>query len=85
MIASCAQPLGVLSPDPGRLDNRFHCFFAPDAEVDPSLVIEEGIELVWTDFGELREMILDGRFDSSLKIALLALATLKGCIRGQQI
>ena len=54
-------------------------------QVDPSLVIEEGIELVWTDFGELREMILDGRFDSSLQIALLALATLKGCIRGQQI
>ena len=85
LIAPRAQPLGILSPDPGRLDNRFHCFFAPDAEVDPSLVVEEGIELVWTDFDELREMVLDGRFDSSLQIALLALATLKGCIKGRKI
>ena len=77
--------LGTLSPDPGRLDNRFHCFFTSNAEVDPSVTIEKRIKLVWTDLDELLKMVLDGRFNSSLQIALLAMASMRGCIKSLQV
>ena len=85
LVASNAKFLGVLRPDPGRLDNRFHCFFVSNAEFDPNIILEKRINLVWTDFDELRKMLLDGRFNSSLQIALLALASLKGYIRDLRI
>jgi len=85
LVASGAESLGILSPDPGRLDNRFHCFFVSNAAIDPNHIIEKRIQLVWTDFDELREMVLDGRFNSALQIALLALASLRGCIKNLQI
>jgi ADP-ribose pyrophosphatase len=82
LVSSCIKSLGVLVPDPGRLDNRFHCFFASNAEIDPTVVIEKRIQLVWTSIAELKEMVLDGRFISSPHISLLTLASLQGCIKG---
>jgi ADP-ribose pyrophosphatase len=82
LVSKCIEPLGVLTPDPGRLDNRFHCFFVSNAEIDSEAEIEKGIQLVWTNFEELREMVFDGRFNNGLQIALLALASLRGCIKG---
>ena len=81
LIAHRAENLGVLNPDPGRLENQLHCFYAPNAEIDATVTIENGIELVWTDLIELRKMILDGRFKSSLQIALIAMAVLRGFIK----
>ena len=85
LIASNVKSLGILSPDPGRLENRFHCFFSNNTKADPNIIIEKRINLIWVDFEELREMVLDGRFCSSLHIALLALASLKGHIRNLHI
>jgi ADP-ribose pyrophosphatase len=82
LVSSSIEHLGTLAPEPGRLDNRFYCFFAPNAEIDPTAVVEKRIQLVWTKIGELRQMILDGRFNSSPQISLLALASLRGCIKG---
>jgi len=82
LVASSAKLLGILSPDPGRLDNRIYCFFVANAELDPNVVIEKRIQLFWTDIEELQEMVLDGRFKSGLQIGLLALASLRGCIKG---
>ena len=82
LVAPTIEILGVLNPDPGRLENRLFCYFAPNAKIDNSVMIEKGIELVWTDFSELREMILDGRFASSPQISLIALASLRGFIEG---
>jgi len=82
LIAPLIKPLGILNPDPGRLENRFYCFFIPNAEIDTTVTIESRIELVWTDLSELREMILDGRFKSSLQISLIAMASLRGFIKG---
>jgi len=82
LISTSIQLLGVLAPDPGRLDNRFHCFFVPKAETDPTVTIEKRIKLVWTDIKELRDMILDGRFNSCPQISLLALASLRGYLKG---
>ena len=85
LVASSVKSLGILRPDPGRLENRFHCFFSSNVEFDPSIVLEKRINLVWTNFDELGKMLLDGRFNSSLQIALLALASLKGYTRNLHI
>jgi ADP-ribose pyrophosphatase len=82
LVAPVLESLGVLNTDPGRLENRFYCFFASNAEEDATATIENGIKLVWVDLAELRNMILDGRFNSSLQIALIAMASLRGFIRG---
>ena len=85
LVAPVLELLGVLNPDPGRLDNRFYCFFASNAVEDKTAKIEKGIKLVWTDLNELRTMILNGRFNSSLQIALIAMASLRGFINGFKI
>ena len=85
LIVPCLESLGTLVTDPGRLDNRLHGFFASNAEVDPNTIIERRIKLVWTDWTELRKMVLDGRFNYSLQIGLLALASLKGYTKDLQI
>ena len=81
LVSSRIELLGVLTPDPGRLDNRFYCFFAPNAEMDSTAIIEKRIKLVWTNIEELRQMVLDGRFTSCPQISLLALASLRGHIK----
>ena len=80
VVAPFAELLGVLNPDPGRLENRIFCYFASNAVVDTTSKIENGIELVWTDWNELYQMIRDGRFTCGLQIALIAMASLKGYI-----
>ncbi|MBC8284410.1 MAG: NUDIX hydrolase [Nitrospinae bacterium] len=82
LVSSSIEPLGVLTPDPGRLDNRFYCFYAPNAEIDSTAITEQRIKLVWTDVDELRQMILDGRFTSCPQISLLTMASLRGHIKG---
>jgi ADP-ribose pyrophosphatase len=81
LVSSSIKLLGVLNPDPGRLDNRFYCFFAPNAEMDLTVIIEKRIKLVWTSIEELRQMVLDGRFTSCPQISLLALASIQGHIK----
>jgi ADP-ribose pyrophosphatase len=80
VVATSANLLGVLNPDPGRLDNRCFCFFASNAVVDTSISIEDGIELVWTNWNQLFQMIRDGQFTCGLAIAVIAMASLKGFI-----
>ena len=85
LVTSYLDSLGVLNPDPGRLENKFHCFFASNVEIDTSVNIENGIELVWTDLNGLFKMILDGRFNSSMQVALVAMASLQGFIKDLKI
>lgn len=82
LVSSSIELIGVLTPDPGRLDNRFYCFYAPNSEMDSTVIIEQRIKLVWTDIKELLQMVLDGRFTSCPQISLLALASLRGYIKG---
>jgi len=85
LITSYLEPLGILDPDPGRLENKFYCFFTSNAEIDTSVTVENGIELVWADLNELYKMILDGRFSSSMQVALVAMASLRGFIKDLKI
>ena len=85
LIVPYAELLGVLNPDPGRLENRFYCFFASNAVTDTTITIDRRIKLVWTDFDELRKMMLDGRFNSSPQISLIAMASLRGFIKDLKI
>ncbi|MEK9628128.1 MAG: NUDIX hydrolase [Nitrospinota bacterium] len=82
LVSSQIELLGILTPDPGRLDNRFFCYFAPNSKIDSTVIIEPRIKLIWTDIEELRQMVLDGRFNSCPQVSLLALASLRGCIKG---
>ena len=50
--------------------------------MDPTVTIEKRINLVWTDIKELRKMVLEGRFNSCPQISLLALASLRGYLKG---
>ena len=47
--------------------------------------VEKKINVIWVSLAELRKMVLDGKFNSSLQIALLALASLKGHIKNLNI
>ena len=70
--------LGCLNPDTGRLENRFWTYFAEvSTEIDDNWVPESGIEPVLVSRHELREMIIDGRFNHALHIALIGLALTK--------
>lgn len=85
LIAPKAESLGILNPDLGRLDNRLHCFFASNAVIDPTIVVENRIKLIWTDINELYQMILDSRFNNCPQISLIAMASLRGFIKGLEI
>jgi 8-oxo-dGTP pyrophosphatase MutT (NUDIX family) len=69
--------LGNLTPDSGRLENRFWAYFVTvsnDRKV--GWQPEPGIESLLVDQAELREWILNGTFDNALHIALIGLAVL---------
>jgi ADP-ribose pyrophosphatase len=78
-FVAVAKPhaLGNLTPDSGRLENRFWAYCVTVGN-DPKVgwQPEPGIESLLVDKAELREWILNGKFDNALHIALIGLAVL---------
>lgn len=71
--------LGCLAPDTGRLENRLWGFFARTEQgADEGWKPEPGVESLLVARHELRDLILDGRFDHALHIALIGLAVMRG-------
>ena len=72
--------LGCLAPDTGRLGNRLWCYFAPHVAPNGNaqLVLEEGIELVSCSLADLAKLIVEGRLDHALNLAVILLAMAKG-------
>jgi ADP-ribose pyrophosphatase len=81
-VCGAAVPLGSFAPDTGRLENRIWAFFAHiDSDVAPDWTPERGVECLLIDRHQLREFILDGRFDHALHIAVIGLAVMRGVFR----
>ena len=74
--APVMEPLGSLTPDTGRMENRMWCFFAADAQAEG--VGETGIEVLLLDEKQLRDLVASGEFDHALHIAPLFLAAERG-------
>jgi 8-oxo-dGTP pyrophosphatase MutT (NUDIX family) len=72
--------LGVLTPDTGRLENRFYGYFAGDVIPDPDWREEIGVEQSLMKLDEFKLAVRDGGFDHALHIALVGLALLGGLI-----
>ena len=75
------QELPSMSPDVGRLTNRFHCFIAMNvlAPVDDWRP-EEGVEVVVVPLPKLLVLVKEGEIQNSGHVALLGQAILKGYI-----
>ena len=75
MVADTLEPLGVLTPDVGRLVNRMWCYFAPDVRPASSTVeLEDCITVVGVPEADVIAMALDGRIEHALNLSALFLA-----------
>ncbi len=72
--------LGCMSPDTGRLENRLWAFAALDVirAGDHEWQPEASVEQVVVSREEFRRMVLSGRFDHAMNLAVLALAAIRG-------
>ncbi|MEZ5618797.1 MAG: NUDIX hydrolase [Rhodocyclaceae bacterium] len=78
-ISGAPQLIGCLAPDTGRLENKMWGFFVrADSKVSHDWCPESGVECLLVNKAELRGLILDGKFDHALHIALIGLATMRG-------
>ncbi|MCF8150167.1 MAG: NUDIX hydrolase [Sulfuritalea sp.] len=72
-------PLGVLWPDPGRLTNRLHCFFARDVLLaEDGWQPEVGLEPRFVDVTELRRVLATGQLSNAHHVAIIGLALAAG-------
>ena len=71
-------PLGALSPDAGRLENRIWGFVA---QVDDAAAAdwraESGVEPLFVSKAELHELVVTGRMENALHVALIGMAVFR--------
>jgi ADP-ribose pyrophosphatase len=75
-------PLGMLHTDSGRMETRQWAFFAPGVErgdVPPGG--DEQLELLFVEPGELRRFIVEGKFNMSVHLGVLATALVGGHVQ----
>lgn len=68
------QHLGTLAPDTGRLVNRLWCYFARARRTKKPYRPEEGVTLVASPRGDIRNLVLKGQLRHAHDLAVLALA-----------
>jgi 8-oxo-dGTP pyrophosphatase MutT (NUDIX family) len=73
--------LGCLSTDTGRLENSLWGYYAEGVNFDKNWVGEDGIEVEMFTISQLKNAIINGEFNHSLHISLIAIAVIKGLIR----
>lgn len=70
--------LGALAPDAGRLENRFWGFVA---RVDGAATVdwraEPGVEPLFVSKAELHELLISGRMENALHVALIGMAVFR--------
>jgi ADP-ribose pyrophosphatase len=81
-IANEMIPLGVLSPDTGRLSNRMWCFFAPRVANNPQagFKAEPDVQPILYDRPLLDLILTEPAFSSALNRAAILTAVAKGHI-----
>jgi ADP-ribose pyrophosphatase len=74
------QPLGCVAPDSARLENRLWAFFAPGVSPEKSTAWQPDpqLECLLVSREELKEFVLDGRFEHALHLAVIGLAVVRG-------
>jgi ADP-ribose pyrophosphatase len=74
------ERLGCLAPDSARLENRLWAFFTGGVNPNPSPAWrpEPELESLLVSRAELKQLILDGRLDHALHIAIIGLALARG-------
>ena len=72
--------MGTFSPDTGRLENRFWCFFAADVEPIDDWQPEPGLRRELMDLDDFRTFVSDGKMIPALHVTLVGLAALQGRI-----
>lgn len=63
--------LGVLNPDPGRLANKLWCFFAEKVSKDSCSNGEDGIEVIKCHADLLYTMMVEGKLNHAMNMAVL--------------
>jgi ADP-ribose pyrophosphatase len=77
--ADAPDALGCLAPDHGRLENRLWAYMVRVQAGDlPGWQPEPGVERLLVPRAQLREWILDGKFDHAPHIAMIGLAMIHG-------
>jgi 8-oxo-dGTP pyrophosphatase MutT (NUDIX family) len=76
LSARVVKPLGVASPDTGRLSNRIHSFFVETGDPVPGFKPEPGLTVKLVSPAELVRLIAAGEFVSHLHLGALMLAQL---------
>lgn len=78
-VAGQLTPLGVLWPDPGRLTNRLHCFFAKDVLLaEDRWQPEVGVERQFAGATEFRQLVATGQLSNAHHVAIVGLAQAAG-------
>ena len=73
--------LGVMNPDVGRLGNKLWCFFSPNVKQIYHKPQEVDIALVCCNTSELSKLILDGKFNHALNLAVVLLGFQHGKLK----
>jgi ADP-ribose pyrophosphatase len=74
LLARVVTPLGIASPDTGRLSNRIHSFFAQTGDRVAGFKPEPGLTVELVRPAELARLIKAGEFVSHLHLGALMLA-----------
>ena len=72
------EVLGGMDPDTGRLGNRIWTCVAKGVRRAEGREPEEGITVLTWSLDELRQALVDGRFDHALHVAVVMIAIVKG-------
>ncbi len=82
LIAGHIAPICELSPDPGRLTNKFWGFVATGCVMDAAWTPEPEARAFSVDAAELSRLVATGRLDNAPHVALFALALARGFLPG---
>jgi ADP-ribose pyrophosphatase len=69
--------MGTFSPDSGRLENRFWCFFAADVEPMDGWLPELGLRCELMNLDDFLTFVSDGKLIPALHVAVVGLASLQ--------
>ena len=76
-LTSPLELMGVFSPDTGRLENRFWCYFAADVKPANDWKPEAGLQREFMDLDDFLNFVASGKMVPALHVALVGLAALQ--------
>jgi ADP-ribose pyrophosphatase len=83
LAAARIEPLGVLHPDSGRLENRLWAFLAAGCTPQPGWQPEPDVVPLRRGRADFLRDVAEGRFVHALHVAVVGLALCRGAIDGR--